>query len=1254
MMSSWTEAVFTATVDDNPNVMGDWSKWAVFAEDFGIPTTFISPSLSGYVNEGTLWQVISSSEYAMVQSHGATHLAINQHHSTARIWNEFYYGRLQISLTGGNDSLIIGYANGTNYAPISSLFFIGGRGVAGHLNGVEKIDYNTLASFSGFPSDIPGKMEYLLGANASNGWMSVHYHQMGNSSGSIRAVYEQMYPYIESGRLWAALFADASQYGQERDTATLTMIEAGANVIRLSVTDQMNDILFYHPLSVRVKVDASWTGARAYQNGEEVNVRIITENGETYLMVDAVPDKGEVTVVRTSVDVLEQSNSMIRVNLTDALGGTGTITLSFPVSYSYAYATQGGAQIPAYVKDGMVYVTAAANGGEVQIVPVTYQYSHLDSYPMSLIYNGCVAPDPTIPITIATPMEMVMFSEYVNAGNSLAGFTIELIADLDMTGVDYRGAGFDFVYKGSSGVYMSRPFSGTFNGNNHKIYNLNINQLTIDAGVFGYILDATIRDLKVEANISGGERVAGIATYASKSLITRCSFTGNVTASVIHKNQATGRTVGGIAGLVRNGTVIENCIVNGTITVIDCESYDIVMYNIGGIVGSLGAGTINNCAIYGNVIAEGNSANVGGIVGNVEASGEGGLRIISNCFASVNVVGGEYVGGLCGQVSCNSSSRSSNIYNCSIIGTVTGKERVGGLAGQSSGLSAHMKNCFAAVTVNAPEGATYVGTISGNFKADSYGIRIDGNYYVGSLNPGMPIAVKESGSGSFSGTDVADGAAALSGLNTVAGGNAAYYEWRLVDGVPTPCYEEVYSVTFVDKNGDKISSVTLPKGYAATAPTPPVFTGFEFIGWDKAFDNVTADIVVTAQYKEVIIYTVTFVGKNGETLKSEQVNEGRDATAPAAPALDGWRFDGWDTVYTAVSGNLTVTAKYVKTWTVTYLDVDGNVWLTEVYDQGTVPSLAIAPAVKGSTFMGWNVDALPALEQDYVLTPVYETRAATSAVEYKVMHWHFGGNTVYTGGYQKNIQNAVAAADPDIIIFSGMDSYTLKNPKTVFCFESSGYSCWAHGAGSSNSPAAADEAVHRYVGSGVAVYYKTDLFTPAGEVGHAFPGGDRVSQITVFPLANNEGVIVPVVASYMVSTATEAQRAKWVTDLKELLGTGCDAAIIRLYVEGNNPPDASWSNSFNQGTDENGFSLVCDGGTNVKKQQGEHNSTTAHYAFIMTYGSDLPTVAMSNLASVAITEDSTVYSNNHGSSSTAFFDVAYCFTVSIGATGGEE
>ena len=61
--------------------------------------------------------------------------------------------------------------------------------------------------------------------------------------------------------------------------------------------------------------------------------------------------------------------------------------------------------------------------------------------------------------------------------------------------------------------------------------------------------------------------------------------------------------------------------------------------------------------------------------------------------------------------------------------------------------------------------------------------------------------------------------------------------------------------------------------------------------------------------------TVTFVGLDGETMKTEQVAFGSSATAPALPTTDeeGWDIR-WDTDYTNVQGDLTV--KAVKEMTV--------------------------------------------------------------------------------------------------------------------------------------------------------------------------------------------------------------------------------------------------------------------------------------------------------------------------------------------------
>ena len=120
-----------------------------------------------------------------------------------------------------------------------------------------------------------------------------------------------------------------------------------------------------------------------------------------------------------------------------------------------------------------------------------------------------------------------------------------------------------------------------------------------------------------------------------------------------------------------------------------------------------------------------------------------------------------------------------------------------------------------------------------------------------------------------------------------------------------------HTVTFKDWNGTVLKTQSVYHTGAATAPANPTRTGYTFTGWDKAFTNVTADLVVTAQYS-INTYTVTFKDWNGTVLKTQQVQYGGAATAPANPTRAGYTFTGWDKAFTNVTANLVVTAQYVQ------------------------------------------------------------------------------------------------------------------------------------------------------------------------------------------------------------------------------------------------------------------------------------------------------------------------------------------------------
>ena len=141
------------------------------------------------------------------------------------------------------------------------------------------------------------------------------------------------------------------------------------------------------------------------------------------------------------------------------------------------------------------------------------------------------------------------------------------------------------------------------------------------------------------------------------------------------------------------------------------------------------------------------------------------------------------------------------------------------------------------------------------------------------------------------------------GKNT---GNSIKIYKKITSSAPVETY---YTVTFKDWDGTVLSTQSVLEGTAATAPADPTREGYTFTGWDKAFDNVTADMTVTAQYT-INTYTVTFVDHDGTVLDTQTVNYGEAATAPAAPTREGYHFVAWDVAFDNITADTTVTAQY--------------------------------------------------------------------------------------------------------------------------------------------------------------------------------------------------------------------------------------------------------------------------------------------------------------------------------------------------------
>ena len=119
---------------------------------------------------------------------------------------------------------------------------------------------------------------------------------------------------------------------------------------------------------------------------------------------------------------------------------------------------------------------------------------------------------------------------------------------------------------------------------------------------------------------------------------------------------------------------------------------------------------------------------------------------------------------------------------------------------------------------------------------------------------------------------------------------------------------------------------------------------------DARFRRYKYDRLSVRLVMPLSIYTVTFYDWDGTVLKSEEVEPGAAATAPEDPERKGYTFIGWNTDFSEVNANLSVTALYKPTmsgscgesltWTLsadsTILLFTGSGDMTD-YDNGSAP-----------------------------------------------------------------------------------------------------------------------------------------------------------------------------------------------------------------------------------------------------------------------------------------------------------------------------
>ena len=186
-------------------------------------------------------------------------------------------------------------------------------------------------------------------------------------------------------------------------------------------------------------------------------------------------------------------------------------------------------------------------------------------------------------------------------------------------------------------------------------------------------------------------------------------------------------------------------------------------------------------------------------------------------------------------------------------------------------------------------------------------------------------------------------------------------------------------VTFVDWDGTVLSSVSVVPGEAATAPTDPTREGYTFIGWDKDFSAVADHMTITAQY-QINRYRVRFFDDD-TLLKTDSVAYQSAAIAPADPYHEGYTFTGWDQAFDSITSDLDVYAQYEmgedRDMTIVFTNGNDD---SEISSNSVIFKIPAAPEIEGFIFLGWQPVAT--LIKDVItIQAIYEADVPSSAPE---------------------------------------------------------------------------------------------------------------------------------------------------------------------------------------------------------------------------------------------------------------------------------
>ena len=313
-------SAFTITIDDNNEQ--DIPYWKQLQKKYGFKYTWFivtEADKTQNVKNWNLFKELSKSGNA-IQGHDDQnwydHPKKGQRNPSIRKYRK----RLQKTIASIEKQIVdqkcvtYAYPWGQGNTVEVSKHFIASRGVIGLLNPANQIDFKQIRSISNphIYKDNSTRDKYILplidkfskleDKNYYRGWGSTHFHHI--TSEEAQKTTDEFLNYLKQkeDKLWMGTFPEVAKYAQEFATHALKVDSISTTEISFTLTDEMQDEIYDFPLTVKVRLPNNWMIVTATQNGKSIESNLITYNENTYALVKAVPDRGQV-MLNGTIDI---------------------------------------------------------------------------------------------------------------------------------------------------------------------------------------------------------------------------------------------------------------------------------------------------------------------------------------------------------------------------------------------------------------------------------------------------------------------------------------------------------------------------------------------------------------------------------------------------------------------------------------------------------------------------------------------------------------------------------------------------------------------------------------------------------------------------------------------------------------------------------------------------------------------------------------------------------------------------------------